>query len=250
MTHACFICFILLNFDYSKIPISVKRILIIEDDPELNRNLKDALTAENMHVETVYDGLLAERMLRKSHFDCILLDVNLPGKNGFDLAKEFRMHNTSTPILMISAFSELEDKVQGYEMGADDYITKPFYMRELILKINSLIKRSQNVTTDNKENTIIIAGNLHLNTISKEVSRDGINIVLTPREYQILLKLLESKGEIVSKQTLVQEIWGKSFDANTNTIEVYINFLRKKIDRPFGKESIKTRIGYGYYFQD
>lgn len=230
--------------------ISVKKILIVEDDPELNRNLKDALTAENMQVETVYDGLLAERILEKQHFDCILLDVNLPGKNGFDLAQDFRMHNTSTPILMISAFSELEDKVQGYEMGADDYITKPFYMRELILKINSLIKRSQNVSVENTQNTIIIAGNLQLNTRLKEVSRQGIDIILTPREYQILEKLLESKGEIVSKQTLVQQIWGKSFDANTNTIEVYINFLRKKIDRPFGKESIKTKIGYGYYFED
>lgn len=230
--------------------ISVKKILIVEDDPELNRNLKDALTAENMQVETVYDGLLAERILKKQHFDCILLDVNLPGKNGFDLAQDFRMHNTSTPILMISAFSELEDKVQGYEMGADDYITKPFYMRELILKINSLIKRSQNVSVENTQNTIIIAGDLQLNTRLKEVSRQGIDIILTPREYQILEKLLESKGEIVSKQTLVQQIWGKSFDANTNTIEVYINFLRKKIDRPFGKESIKTKIGYGYYFED
>lgn len=229
--------------------ISVKKILIVEDDPELNRNLKDALTAENMQVETVYDGLLAERILEKQHFDCILLDVNLPGKNGFDLAQDFRMHNTSTPILMISAFSELEDKVQGYEMGADDYITKPFYMRELILKINSLIKRSQNVSVENTQNTIIIAGDLQLNTRLKEVSRQGIDIILTPREYQILEKLLESKGEIVSKQTLVQQIWGKSFDANTNTIEVYINFLRKKIDRPFGKESIKTKIGYGYYFE-
>ncbi len=230
--------------------MQVKKILIIEDDPELNRNLKDALTAENMQVETVYDGLLAERILNKSHFDCILLDINLPGKNGFDLAKDFRTHNTSTPILMISAFSELEDKVQGYEMGADDYITKPFYMRELILKINSLIKRSQNVASDKKDNTVIIAGDLQLDTRLKEVSRQGISIVLTPREYQILEKLLESKGEIVSKQTLVQQIWGKSFDANTNTIEVYINFLRKKIDRPFGKESIKTKIGYGYYFED
>lgn len=228
----------------------VKRILVIEDDPELNRNITEALTAENMQVEVVYDGFLAERILRKSHFDCILLDINLPGKNGFDLAKDFRTHNTFTPILMISAFSELEDKVQGYEMGADDYITKPFYMRELILKINSLINRSQNPSSDNKKNTVIIAGDLQLNKSLKEVSRQGINIILTPREYQIIEKLLESKGEIVSKQTLVQQIWGKSFDANTNTIEVYINFLRNKIDRPFGKESIKTKIGYGYYFED
>lgn len=228
----------------------MKKILIIEDDPELNRNIKEALLAENMQVETVYDGLLAERILNKLHFDCILLDINLPGKSGFDLAKQFRTHNKSTPILMISAFSELEDKVHGYEMGADDYITKPFYMRELILKINSLIKRSQNSAVAGQENEVIIAGDLQVNTRLKKVVRQEEEISLTPREYQILLKLLESKGEIVSKQRLIQEIWGRSFDANTNTIEVYINFLRKKIDRPFGKESIKTKIGYGYYFED
>lgn len=228
----------------------MNRILIIEDDPELNRNLKDALTAEGMVVESVYDGLLAERILKKSEFDCIILDINLPGKNGYDLAKEFRMHNLRTPILMISAFSELEDKVQGYEMGADDYITKPFYVRELILKINSLIKRSKNTTVADSQDKMIIAGDLTINTASKKVCRREKEIILTPREYQILLKLLQSKGEIISKQTLVQEIWGKSFDANTNTIEVYINFLRKKIDRPFGRESIKTKIGYGYYFED
>ncbi|MEO8933148.1 MAG: response regulator transcription factor [Xanthomarina sp.] len=228
----------------------MKKILIIEDDPELNRNIKKAVMAEGMEVEAVYDGLLAERILKKSQFDCILLDINLPGKTGFDLAKEFRAHNTSTPILMISAFSELEDKVHGYEMGADDYITKPFYMRELILKINSLINRSRNVVSKSQENEVLIAGDLQINTKFKKVSRQSTDITLTPREYQILVKLVELKGEIVSKQTLIQEIWGKSFDANTNTIEVYINFLRKKIDRPFNKESIKTKIGYGYYFED
>lgn len=228
----------------------MKKILIIEDDPELNKNIKNALMAENMQVEAVYDGLLAEKMLNKWQFDCILLDINLPGKSGFDLAKDFRVHNSSTPILMISAFSELEDKVQGYEMGADDYITKPFYMRELILKINSLIKRSKNVSSKTPDNEILIAGDLQINNNLKKVTRQGLDILLTPREYQILVKLVKSKGDIVSKQTLIQEIWGKSFDANTNTIEVYINFLRKKIDRPFQKESIKTKIGYGYYFED
>lgn len=149
----------------------MKRILIVEDDPELNKNLKEALLAENMYVETVYDGLLAVRILSKSQFDCILLDINLPGKTGFEVAKEFRAYNTQTPILMISAFSELEDKVQGYEMEADDYITKPFYTRELILKINSLINRSQNALNTTKENHLIIAGDLQMDTNLKTVAR-------------------------------------------------------------------------------
>jgi len=226
----------------------VKRILIVEDDPELNRNIKQALMAEQMQVDTVHDGLLAEKILVKNHFDCIVLDINLPGKTGYAVSADFRKHNTSTPILMLSAFSELEDKVQGYDFGADDYLTKPFYMRELILRINSLIKRS--IDNPTKENINLVAGTLIVERSTKKVTREGIEISLTPREYQILVKLLESKGEVVSKRKLIQEIWGKTFDANTNTIEVYINFIRKKIDKPFAKESIKTKVGYGYYFED
>lgn len=228
----------------------MKRILVVEDDPELNRNIKEALHAEGMEVESVYNGLLAERILSKDIFDCIILDINLPGRTGYEITKEFRQYNTSIPILMLSAFGELEDKVQGYELGADDYLTKPFYMRELIMRINSLIKRNRSNVTLAGNGEILVSGDLHIDTNTKKVTRQGIGISLTPREYQILVKLLESKGEIVSKRKLIQEIWGKAFDANTNTIEVYINFLRKKIDRPFGKESIKTRIGYGYYFED
>lgn len=225
----------------------MKKILIIEDDPELNRNIKEALSAEKMHVESVYDGILAERILNKQSFDCIILDINLPGKTGYEISRDFRKNNSYTPILMLSAFGELEDKIQGYELGADDYLTKPFYMRELILKINSLIKRSQNPNLLN-EKTNLIVGDVSIDTLTKKVTRQGTDIVLTPREYQILLKLLMSSGEIISKRELIQEIWGRTFDANTNTVEVYINFLRNKIDRPFGKDSIKTKVGYGYYF--
>lgn len=228
----------------------MKKILVIEDDPELNRNIKEALLAEKMEVDSVYNGLLAEKILNKDAFDCIILDINLPGKTGYEISKDFRKHNSSTPILILSAFGELEDKVQGYELGADDYLTKPFYMRELIMRINSLIKRNRNSLTANDENDNLVAGDLTIQINTKKVIRQGVDVSLTPREFQILVKLLESKGEIVSKRKLIQEIWGKAFDANTNTIEVYINFLRKKIDKPFGKESIKTKIGYGYYFED
>lgn len=228
----------------------MKRVLIIEDDPELNRNIKEALEAEGIDVETVYNGLIAERILNKESFDCIILDINLPGKTGYELSEEFRKHNSMTPILMLSAFGELDDKIKGYDLGADDYLTKPFYMRELIMRINSLIKRNKNQQLINEEDLILVIDDITLQKNLKKVTRQGKEIVLTPREYQILEKLLEAKGEIVSKRQLVQEIWGRSFDANTNTIEVYINFLRNKIDKPFGKQSIKTKIGYGYYFED
>lgn len=222
-------------------------ILVIEDDTTLNKNINEALSAENLNAESVFDGLLAERMLKKDNFDCIIMDVNLPGKTGFDLCKDYRNFNTTTPVLMLTAFSELDDKVKGFDCGANDYLTKPFYMRELILRVKALINRNKNQNSNRQEGTKIIAGDIIINQAIKKVSRQENEISLTPREYQILLKLTENKGEIVSKKDLIKEIWGSSVGANTNTIEVYINFLRNKLDKPFGKNSIKTKVGYGYY---
>ena len=176
------------------------------------------------------------------------MDINLPKKNGYDLCKEFRTYNTHTPVLMLTAFDELEDKIKGFDSGADDYLTKPFYMRELILRIKSLIKRSQNNKSSFQE--IITALDISIHVAQKKVTRQNQEISLTPREYQILVMLCKNPGEIVSKNELIKEIWGTSMDVNTNTIEVYLNFLRNKIDKPFGKNSIKTKIGYGYYLSD
>lgn len=219
-------------------------ILLIEDDQTLNQNISEALKAEAMNATSLYDGLLAERILKRDNFDCVIMDINLPGKNGLDLCKDFRQHNTNTPVIMLTAFSELDDKVQGYNCGADDYLTKPFFMRELLLRVNSLIKRSNTVSNTN---TTLTADDIVIDTKTKSVTRQGQAISLTPREYQILVKLSENKGEIISKNELIKEIWGKAVNANTNTIEVYVNFLRNKLDKPFGKNSIKTKVGYGYY---
>jgi DNA-binding response OmpR family regulator len=223
------------------------KVLVIEDDPTLIKNIAGALAAEDLLVELVYHGHLAERMLKKNSYACIVMDINLPGKNGFDLFKSFRKINETTPVIMLTAFGELEDKVQGFDCGADDYLTKPFYMRELVLRIQSLIKRNRLGTLEDPKDSVLIAGDISLNPSQKKVFRQGIEIALTPREYQVLLKLMEKNGEIVSKGELMKEIWGGSFDANTNTIEVYINFLRKKLDKPFDKSVIKTKVGYGYY---
>jgi DNA-binding response OmpR family regulator len=223
------------------------KVLVIEDDPTLIKNIASALTADNLQVELVYDGLLAERMLNKNSYACIVMDINLPGKNGFDLCKSFRQINETTPVIMLTAFAELEDKVQGFDCGADDYLTKPFYMRELVLRIQSLIKRNKQHIPADPANPVLVAGDISLNPLQKKVFRQGTEIALTPREYQILLRLMEKNGEIVSKGELIKEIWGGSFDANTNTIEVYINFLRKKLDRPFNTSVIRTKVGYGYY---
>ncbi|MGV3611712.1 MAG: response regulator transcription factor [Fluviicola sp.] len=226
----------------------MKTILLVEDDAILSRNISDALQEEQLQVEFAYDGNIAEKLLRKTDFDCVILDVNLPGKNGYEICRHFRSYNTQTPVIMLTAFDELEDKVQGYDCGADDYLTKPFYMRELLLRIQSLLKRSETNQSKSPSENLLLADDVVIHQATKKVTRQGVEISLTPREFQILVKLISCKGELVSKQDLVREIWGNIVDANTNTIEVYINFLRGKIDKPFGKQSIKTKIGYGYYF--
>lgn len=223
------------------------KVLIIEDDPTLSKNINEALMAENLNTECVFDGLLAERILKKSSFDCVLLDINLPGKNGFDLCKDFRQYNVNTPVIMLTAFGELEDKVQGFDCGADDYLTKPFFMRELVMRVHALVKRHKLSHTASAESSILMSDDIILDESQKKVIRQGQEISLTPREYQILAKLMEKNGEIVSKADLIREIWGNSFNVNTNTIEVYVNFLRNKLDKPFAKNTIKTKVGYGYY---
>lgn len=223
------------------------KILLIEDDLTLNQNISEALKAETFHVTSLYDGLLAERILKKEQFDCIIMDISLPGKNGFDLCKDFRHYDSDTPIIMLTAFSGLEDKVRGFDCGADDYLTKPFYMRELLLRINALKKRRHPASS---RQTTITTDDMVIDLHTKKVIRQKREIQLTPREFQILLKLIEARGELVPKKDLIREIWGNILDANTNTIEVYINFLRNKIDKPFGRQSIKTKVGYGYYFDD
>lgn len=224
-------------------------VLVIEDDPILNKNICSALEAENIHATSVFDGGLASRILKSQDFDCVIMDINLPGKTGFDLCREFRSYNRQTPVLMLTAFGELEDKVKGFDLGADDYLTKPFYIRELLLRVRSLINRTRNSTSSRETNDVIVAGDIRIHPAQKKVYKKDKEIALTPREYQILKKLCLQKGEVISKNELIEEIWGTAFDANTNIVEVYINFLRNKIDRPFNTATIKTKVGYGYYLE-
>lgn len=228
----------------------MKKILIIEDDPDLNRNIKEAFNEEQIETDVAFDGLIAEKFLKKGNYDCVILDINLPGKNGYDICSDFRIYNTSTPVLMLTAFDELEDKVQGFNSGTDDYLTKPFYMKELILRVQALIKRrnAENILPENSE--AVTFDDIVIHPKTTKVLRQGTELTLTAREYQILLRLVQAKGELVLKRDLIKEIWGTSFDANTNTIEVYINFLRKKVDKPFSKDSIKTKVGFGYYLEE
>lgn len=222
-------------------------VLIIEDDPDLNANIKKALEAENFFVETAFDGKIGLKLLSQNEYDCVILDINLPYMNGFEICKNFRTFNQHTPIIMLSALGELEDKIEGYAKGADDYLTKPFYMKELVLKVNVLIKRNALKSSQPAVDNILKYDDITLNKSQKKVFRNQQEIELTFREYQIIEMLMEQKGEVLSKKKMLQEIWNTSADSNSNTIEVYVNFLRNKLDKPFGKSTIKTKVGFGYY---
>jgi DNA-binding response OmpR family regulator len=220
------------------------RILLVEDDVNLSNDLKHQLLMEHFEIETAYDGTIAERMARRHQYDCMLIDVNIPGINGYELVRRIREINITTPVIMITAFGEIDDRLTGFENGADDYITKPFFFKELLARIRVFIKRSGHYA---KEQDVLQIEDLQINLARREVSRGGNIIRLTAREFQLLVMLAEADGNPVSKKEILGRVWGTSFDAQSNTIEVFINFLRNKIDKPFEPKLIKTRIGFGYY---
>ncbi len=219
-------------------------LLLIEDDRSISQNLADFLSQEGFQIQCVFTGNEALSVLESGSFDLLILDVNLPDFDGYHICQEFRKRNTQTPILMLTAYDELEDKMKGFEMGADDYLTKPFFMVEVLARIKSLLKRANKQT---EQPSLIWVEDLCINVSTNAVARAKQDINLTPREFNLLLMLVKAKGKMVTKKELNKQIWGGSLDEHNNTIEVYINFLRKKIDKPFSKQLIKTKIGFGYY---
>lgn len=219
-------------------------LLLVEDDVRIADDLKLRLNDEGFDVSVVYDGLLAEKLIMRSPFHCVLLDVNLPGKNGFDICKAVREQGNRVPILMLTAFGEMDDKLQGFDCGADDYMTKPFYFKEVLARVRSLIKRGP-ATGDSEQ--VFHCEDLTIDTRSKKASRGGNAVRLTQREFEILSELAAAKGEIVSKKDLIRKIWGTSVEVNTNTIEVFINSIRNKIDKGNSIKLIHTRSGFGYF---
>lgn len=224
--------------------MGIKSILLVEDDLQLAADIKQQLQSEGYDVEHIYDGLLAERRIVRETPDFVILDINIPGKNGYDVCKSIRNQGFQVPVLMLTAFGEIDDKIEGFDCGADDYMTKPFFFKELLARIKVLAKRSASNTN---ENTVITVEDLELNCTSKMVVRAGQPIKLTPREFDILEMLARANGQLVLKKDLIARVWGTSVDVNTNTIEVFISFLRNKIDKGFATKLIHTRPGFGYY---
>ncbi|WP_435357708.1 response regulator transcription factor [Emticicia sp. SJ17W-69] len=221
-------------------------VLLLEDDPTLSTEVKSFLLSKKIECDTVFDGELFFRQIKKHEYNIFLLDINVPKINGLDVCKQIRESNKYTPIIMLTAYGDIQDKADAFGFGADDYLVKPFHFEELFLRITSLLRRS---LTPQESDNIIVIDDLEINTSEMKAKRKGELIDLTPKEYQFLLLLAKAKGRTLSKQTIAEQIWDIHIDTNLNTIEVYINFLRKKIDRNHEVKLIHTRPGFGYYLK-
>ncbi|MGI8635035.1 MAG: response regulator transcription factor [Segetibacter sp.] len=221
-----------------------RKVLIVEDEKKIADTLKLGLTENDFQVEVAYDGSIGYRLFENHTFDLIVLDINLPGINGYDFCKMVRAKNTNIPVIMLTAFSSLNDKIEGYDAGADDYIIKPFEFKELLMKIRVLLKRTinQNVPVG----TNLSAGDLVMNLDKKQVTRGDTVINLTAKEFQLLEYLLRNKNRMLSRADIAINVWDIDFDTNTNVIDVYINYVRNKVDKPFEQKLIQTQVGMGY----
>lgn len=224
------------------------RVLLIEDEKKIADTLAKGLKELDYHVETAYDGKIGWRLFEANDFDLVISDINLPGINGFDLVKSIRSRNQHIPVILLTALSTTDDKIEGFDAGADDYLVKPFEFKELLVRIRALLKRTlyQQLPSGN----ILKVADLELNVDSKEVTRDGQPISLTAKEFQLLEYLMRNRNRVVSRADIAERVWNLDFDTKTNVIDVYVNFLRKKIDRDFDVKLIHTQVGMGYIMRE
>ncbi|HEY0262179.1 MAG TPA: response regulator transcription factor [Chitinophagales bacterium] len=228
--------------------VAVQKILIAEDQAKLTDALREELTKEGYEVEIAQDGRMAELLFKQRKFDLVLLDINLPYKSGYELVQIYRKTDEKVPIIMLTALGELDDKMEAFNKGADDYIVKPFHVKELLARINVFLKRRGAESI--KENDKLAFGDLTIDFDSKSVVRAGTAINLTSREFALFEALVRNNGKVLSKAQLSEQVWGIDFDTGTNTVEVYISFLRNKLDKPFEHKFIQTKQGFGYYFKE
>jgi two-component system, OmpR family, copper resistance phosphate regulon response regulator CusR len=223
-------------------------ILIVEDEKKIADTLKLGLSEQGYDAEVAYDGNIGSKIFLGGYFDLIILDINLPGMNGFELCKSIRKSDENIPVLMLTSMSRMNDKIEGYDAGADDYLVKPFEFRELLLKMRVLLKRTLNQQLP--VGNILKAADLSMNLDSKEVYRDNNKIKLTAKEFQLLEYLLRNKNRVVSRTDLAINVWDIDFDTNTNVIDVYISYVRNKVDKNFEQKLIQTHVGMGYVLKD
>jgi two-component system, OmpR family, copper resistance phosphate regulon response regulator CusR len=222
------------------------KILLVEDEPKVAAFIKRGLEEQSYDVDLAYDGTFGIKMALQKEYDLVLLDVILPNINGLDACREIRKHNSTVAILMLTALGSTDDKIIGLDAGADDYLTKPFEFKELLARIRALTRRGTDTTFSEK----LTIANLELDLSKKSVTRGDKPINLTAREFSLLYYLLRNQGKVVSRVDITEQVWETSFDTGSNVIDVYINFLRKKIDKGHDIKLIHTLVGMGYVLKE
>jgi DNA-binding response OmpR family regulator len=224
----------------------VNRILLAEDDSRLAELIRRGLEAQAYAVEVAYDGQLAERRLLQGGIDLLITDIMLPRQDGISLCRKLKAHQPGLPILMLTALGSTDDKVEGFEAGADDYLVKPFEMRELLMRVRALLRRTEGKNTVEE---VLVYDELQLNLRTKSCRRAGRELNLTPKEFQLLSYFMQHPERVLPRTEIAAQVWETHFDTGTNFIDVYINYLRKKIDKDFGHKLLHTRPGMGFYLK-
>jgi len=223
------------------------QILLIEDEQRIAELIKRGLEEQGFRVTIAFDGLTGKKLALANIYDLLIIDIILPNINGLDLCKEIRLQKPNIPIIMLTALGTTDDKVEGFDAGADDYLVKPFELRELNVRIRALLKRSNN--NPNLQGFILKYADLEVNLHTKIVKRNDKEISLTPKELKLLEYMMQNPERVLNRIEIAEMVWETTFDTGTNFIDVYINYLRKKIDKDFDVKLIHTKPGLGFIFK-
>lgn len=226
-----------------------QKILIVEDEEKVASFIKKGLFTQGYLGEIACTGQEALAIYSQSKFDLVILDIGLPDMNGLEVCEKIREVNSKVPILMLTALGSVGDKLSGFAVGTDDYLVKPFDFMELLVRIKALLKRSVSRNEEDDDEILKVA-DLELNLNQKVAIREGVVIGLTAKEFSLLEYLMRNKGRVVSKVDIAENVWDIDFDTGTNFIEVYVNYLRKKIDKGFSSKLIHTIVGMGYMLKN
>ncbi len=223
------------------------KILLVEDEKKIAESLSQGLTEQQYQVDIAYDGLTGRDLFNNDLYDIAILDINLPALNGYDLCRHIRSINEKILIIMLTAMSAMDDKLRGFNIGADDYLVKPFDFKELLARIGALLKRLQK---QEHGGSVLKVADLIMNLETRQVIRGSEIIPLTVKEFQLLEYFIRNKNRVLSRSDIAVDVWNIDFDTKTNVIDVYVNFLRKKVDKKYPSKLIHTYVGMGYVLKE
>lgn len=228
----------------------MEKILLVEDETNLISFIKKGLVEEGYEVSVALNGEMGHKMAIEHDYDLLILDIMLPGKSGLELCREIREQKVNTPILFLTALGTAENIAMGLDTGADDYLVKPFKFIELIARIKSLLRRGKLTASSSANENIFTIDDLIINDDAKAVKRGNESVILTSTEYRLLMLFIKNKNKVLSRMDILEKVWDVNFDMGTNVVDVYVNYLRKKIDKDKASKLIHTVVGMGYVMKE